>query len=63
VPTKKFVGKFLQHGDVRVQQFIYRGTTVAMGISDISRAVMNIAMGGCHHQNVANVVLTSIAPF
>jgi hypothetical protein len=30
---------FSHHGDVSVQQFIYRGTTVATGTGEVSKAV------------------------
>jgi hypothetical protein len=47
--TKSFGRKLLQHGDVSVQWFIYKGTTMAMG--------------GCHHLPIANVIHISIALF
>jgi hypothetical protein len=36
---KFFCHEFWQHGNVSTQQFIYRGTTVATDISDVSRPV------------------------
>jgi hypothetical protein len=47
--TKKFGGKFWQHGGVSAHQFIYKGTTVATR--------------GCHHQPIANVIHISTALF
>jgi hypothetical protein len=37
--TKIFGRKFWQQGNVSAEQFIYRGTTVAVGIGDDSRAI------------------------
>jgi hypothetical protein len=47
------------------QWFIYTGTTVATGISDVIRAVAtenHSSAGCCHHQTIANVICISIAP-
>jgi hypothetical protein len=46
---KKFGEIFWQHGDVSAHRFIYKGTIVAIG--------------GCHHQPVANVIHISTALF
>jgi hypothetical protein len=48
------------------QRFIYRGTTVAMGISDVIGTVAtknHSSDGPRHHQTVANVIHISIKPF
>jgi hypothetical protein len=47
------------------QWFIYTGTTIATGISDVIGAVAtenHSSASCCHHQTIANVICISITP-